>query len=407
MLTSSLLLAAVAPAAMAQSANLTFLTGLLGSLQSAGLTQLATIAQSINGTDVGQSLLANISNGNPHLLFAPTDVALQSAPSNVTGDAQTLADVLAYHVVPGNFTQAVPTYPNTTLGRTLLTDGNLVQLEGGNKAQVVAWATRADGRIHVLNQRNDSFVVNSTSFGNITIWSINHVLQIPQDFATTVPADNLSLTGIDTVLQSVQTPLFNSTSNSSTNVSVFDAFNSGFHGFTFFAPNTSAVEAAQSSLQGFNSTQLQNIIYNHLLNGTTVYSPQLSNLTTAAGESLGFSVNSTGRYVTDSATNTTARIIQPDVLLPNGVIHVIDRIFLDTNIDASAASSAIASATSAATASQPSQTEPIGFSQTSGLASPTGSSSGNTSAGAVFGVNWRMVVAAVGVVLGGVFFTVV
>jgi len=398
MLPTSLLLAAIVPAATAQSANLTFLAGLFGSLQSAGLTQLVTIAQGINSTTLGQSILANISNGSPHLLFAPTNAALQVAPSNLTGDAQTLADVLAYHVIPGNFTQTVPTYPNTTLGRTLLVDGNVVQLEGGNKAQVVAWATRSDGRIHVLNQKNDSFVVNSTSFGNVTIWSINNVLQYPQDLATTIPADNVSLSGIDTVLQTVQTPLFNSSTNSSSNVSLFDALNTGFHGFTFFAPNATAVAAVQSSLQGFNSTQLQSLVYNHLLNGTTVYSPQLSKLTTAAGETLDFSVNSTGRYVTDSATNTTAQIIQPDVLLLNGVIHVIDRMFLDTNTDAKAASSAIASATSAATDTEPSQTEPIGFSHTSGLASQTGSSS----TGVALGVNWGMVVAAMGVILGAV-----
>ena len=73
MLTWSLLLFAAFPAAMAQ--NLTFLTGLLSSLGSAGLTQIATVAQSINGTTVGRNLLLNISNGEPHILFAPTNAA--------------------------------------------------------------------------------------------------------------------------------------------------------------------------------------------------------------------------------------------------------------------------------------------------------------------------------------------
>lgn len=79
-----------------------------------------------------------------------------------------------------------------------------------------------------------------------------------------------------------------------------------------------------------------------LLNGTTIYSSDLpgQNLTTAGGESLLFTVNGTGQYVTDSATNKTARIIQPDVLLANGVLHVIDRVFLDTDTDPSAASAA-------------------------------------------------------------------
>lgn len=79
------------------------------------------------------------------------------AVSASASDANLLANTIAYHVVPGNFSGTVPTYPNTTLGRTLLVDGNFVQLEGGNKAQVVAWATRADGRIHVLNQRYGNY----------------------------------------------------------------------------------------------------------------------------------------------------------------------------------------------------------------------------------------------------------
>lgn len=77
---------------------------------------------------------------------------VNSAPSNITSNADLLADVVAYHVVQGNFTNITTTYPNTTLGRTLLSDPTYVQLEG-NKSQVVAWATRADGKVHVLNQR--------------------------------------------------------------------------------------------------------------------------------------------------------------------------------------------------------------------------------------------------------------
>lgn len=77
---------------------------------------------------------------------------MSNAPSNVTSNLNLFTDVFGYHIVPGNFSGTVPTFPNDTVGRTLLTDPNFVQLEGG-KAQVVAWALRADGKIHVLNQR--------------------------------------------------------------------------------------------------------------------------------------------------------------------------------------------------------------------------------------------------------------
>ena len=77
-----------------------------------------------------------------------------------------------------------------------------------------------------------------------------------------------------------------------------------------------------------------------MINGSTVYSPLLTgqNYTSAAGEPLSFALNATGHYVTSG--NVTARIVQPDVLLPNGVIHVVDRVLVNTESDAGAASSA-------------------------------------------------------------------
>ena len=78
-----------------------------------------------------------------------------------------------------------------------------------------------------------------------------------------------------------------------------------------------------------------------LINGSTVYSPSFSpsmNLTSAAGEPFSFAQNATGQYVTQG--NVTARIVQPDVLLPNGVIHVVDAVFMNVESDAGAASAA-------------------------------------------------------------------
>lgn len=77
-----------------------------------------------------------------------------------------------------------------------------------------------------------------------------------------------------------------------------------------------------------------------LINGTSVYSPELvgQSFVSAAGEALTFAINETGQYVTSG--NTTAQIVQPDVLLRNGVVHVIDRVLFNTEENASAASSA-------------------------------------------------------------------
>ncbi|PSR74188.1 hypothetical protein PHLCEN_2v10036, partial [Hermanssonia centrifuga] len=339
MLISLLALFTLAPLALAQ--NETFLAGFVATLQSAGLTQLISIAGTLNGTANGQALLANISNGSPHLLFAPNDAAWAMAPSNETSDNNTLLDTFSYHIVPGNFSNVDTMYQNVTLGQTLYSDPATVHLEG-NRPQVVAWTVRSDGKTHVLNQRNDSTVVNTTAFGNITIYIVDHVLHVPENLAAAATAND-ALPAFDTVLSSASLAFYNSSTNQTSDVTFFDAFDSGYRGFTLFAPNTAAVNASNSTLQSLvsNRTAINNILYNHLINGTTVYSPLLAGsekYTSAAGQTLSFSINATGQYVT--LGNITATIVQPDILLPNGVIHIIDQVLLDTDNDPSAASSA-------------------------------------------------------------------
>lgn len=62
-----------------------------------------------------------------------------------------MTNIVAYHVVFGHFNN-VTDYPNTTIGRSALGNTSVVMLEG-NKNQVVAWARRNDGQVHVLNQK--------------------------------------------------------------------------------------------------------------------------------------------------------------------------------------------------------------------------------------------------------------
>ncbi|TBU41139.1 FAS1 domain-containing protein [Dichomitus squalens] len=338
---ASALLLASAPVALGQ--DFTLLNELFQALNSSGHTQLVSAAQKLNGTGSGQSILAQLSDRSPSVLFAPTDSAF-NLTSSVSSDVDVLADVIAYHIVSGNFTGVSTTYPNTTVGFTLLSDPKVVQLEASGLHQVVAWATRSDGKIHVLNQVNDTTVTNTTTFGNITINSIDHVLNFPQPLSTTVVTDNTSLTIISTVLHNVSFPFFNASTNQTASTPLFNILESGLHGFTFFAPNNTAITQALSSLTSLESDQtaVEALFQNHIINGTTVYSPLLAgsnaNRTSAAGEPLSFVLNATGHYVTSG--NVTAQIIQPDVLLPNGVIHVIDRVLVNTESNAAAASSA-------------------------------------------------------------------
>ncbi|OCB88444.1 Fasciclin-domain-containing protein [Sanghuangporus baumii] len=343
-------------AAPVASQNTTFLTELVQQLQSLGLTSFINASTVVNQTSTGQSLLAELGSG-PQTVFAPNNDAWAGALPNVTSSAESLTELLSYHVVPGTF-NTTATYPNTTIGRTLLNSSDVVFLEG-NKRQVLAWSDLS-GTVTILNQNTPNIVVNSTTVGNITVHVTTAVIDYPGDLEAALFANNL--TSFTSALQ---------------NASLLDTLNRQ-HGVTIFAPSDAAFAAAQQNLSaaGSNATVLTNVLRNHVINGTTVYSGNLielggSNVTTGAGEGLSATFNSTGGFVT--VGNSTAGITTPDIVLWNGVLHIVDSVLLDGDSDESAASSAVSSANAAATSST-TESGPIGF-------TPTPTSAGNVATG--------------------------
>jgi uncharacterized surface protein with fasciclin (FAS1) repeats len=148
-----------------------------------------------------------------------------------------------------------------------------------------------------------------------------------------------------------------------TNETIVEAIQEA-RGITLFIPNnasfTSDVNQTISGLLD-NQTALAILLQNHVgwislsffslrlsvfflqyINGTTLYSTQFandSNVTTAAGEPIQFLSNSTGLFL-EGANGTSAQVVRPDVLLDNGVAHIIDRVLIVEDSDPSAASSA-------------------------------------------------------------------
>jgi len=379
-------LALTAALANAQQ-NATYLSGLLQALNGAGLTTLATAVGFINSTGTGNQLLADLSNRNKnYTLFAPNNDAFSNAPSGVTQDPNALTDLVAYHVVFGHF-QNVTDYPNTTIGRTALGDPSVVMLEGG-KNQVVAWARRSDGQVHVLNQNrtNDPQVLQQSSYENLNIYVVGGILNYPGDINSTFEA-NSNLAGFSGFAEHTDVTIWDTGNGTNKNATISEVLY-GIRGLTFFIPSTQAVSEIP------HTTQLWPILRNHIINGTTVYSPSLANATyvSAAGQYLHFSSNSSGKFVTSG--NTTAQIVQPDVLTKNGVFHIIDQVLLNSDVNDGAAESAYESATNLAGHSS-TETGPVGI--------PTGGSNGgvgsNGAVGQLNGINTFGVV-ALSVILG-------
>ncbi|KAG1787952.1 FAS1 domain-containing protein [Suillus plorans] len=350
---ASLVLLTLLPAVFGQSWQ-QYLAGLVQTLNTDGLTTLASASAALNNSNNGQQLAQSLSTGN-WTLFAPNNQAFSSSPVNLTSNATSVLDLLSYHVVSGNFTDQTSPYPNITLGRTLLNDSSLVWLEG-NESQVLAWSNGSDG-LFVLNNGTTVPVVNKTTYQNIQVLVINSVLQIPQNLSDTLANSTYDVTSVAGGLSSINIPTTNST--------LLDVLNNA-HGITIFAPNNTAIASA-NCISGLlpNNTALIALFGNHIINGTTVYSPGFTNgnnYTSASGEPFAFKTNSSGVYVSSAGSNW-ARIMRSDVLTSNGVVHVIDSVLLDTKVNVSAAVSAYQSATSVA-ASTTIETGPVGVTPT-------------------------------------------
>ncbi len=119
-------------------------------------------------------------------------------------------------------------------------------------------------------------------------------------------------------------------------------------GLTVFAPNNAAIAGVASALGTLNQTMVTDILSNHVINGSVAYSTSLAsnNYTSAGGQSFMFTSNSSGTFVTSGMS--TAKIVQSDIIINNGVVHLIDGVLLNTNYNASAAAAAASSAAGAA-----------------------------------------------------------
>lgn len=90
---------------------------------------------------------------------------------------------------------------------------------------------------------------------------------------------------------------------------------------TIFAPSNAAFQAIGSALPNLTTDQLTSILTYHVVQGTVGYSSLLRNTTlkTVGGGNVTITVQGGSVFV------NSAKVIVPDVLVANGVVHVIDK----------------------------------------------------------------------------------
>ena len=243
-------------------------------------------------------------------VFAPDNSAFANVSDAVASNTTLLTQILSYHILNNTYTaNGTSTFPNHTIARTLLKGGGY-SLPGNFSAPLVLSKNATNATSFEINQAADNVSATGPAVAaNLYVYIIPEVLSLPPTIGGAAAALLPTLSGVINSTGLLE-PLADS------------------QGITVFAPSDSALSAAGQVIAMLNSTQLAEVLANHVINGSVVYSTELttSNYTSAGGSPFTFTSNSSGAYVTSA--NSTAKIIQSDIIIANGVVHASN---LDVN----------------------------------------------------------------------------
>lgn len=372
MLFKGLTLAALAGAAIAQQATPDLTTLLSNQTELSNLTSYLQAFPEFTGQLGG---LRNIT------LLAPNNAAFANLLNSSAGAALTNGDqdlitaLFSYHVING-------TYANLSEAHfvpTLLQPPQFTNVTGGQVVSIYEdddVTTFVSGLLSTANLTGEPL-----NFTGGVVHIIDNVLLIPQNVSET--ATQLNLTAVAGALA---------------NASLVEAVDY-LEDVTIFVPNNEAFAAIGSALPNLTTEQLTAILTYHVVNGTVGYSNMLENgtsLTTLQGNNVTVTIEDD-----DDIFINGAKVVIPDVLVANGVVHVIDNVLNPENSTATApeggaesGSPAFEGASSASDipftsgAAQPTSTiatenVPQATSSSSGLAAPM--QTGAMGAAALFG----------------------
>ncbi|MEZ4411017.1 MAG: fasciclin domain-containing protein [Polyangiales bacterium] len=254
---------------------------------------LTTLVQALNNA----SLVTALQAAGPFTVFAPTNAAFAALPSVPTGDA--LATVLKYHVVAASVPSSeVPAQASSIANNaygdplTLLFDTSSgVRINGGPR--VVTPNLRAtNGIVHVVDAVITPMnVVQAATAAGLTglLSAVGRAAELPSGGGTVAAA------------LAAQQP------------------------YTVFAPTNEAFTAAATTVAGLSPAQLRDVLLYHVLSPTTFTSPVLAaDLPTAVTELA--TLNGATATLDPTRTPKTiegANIVRTDIVVTNGVVHLI------------------------------------------------------------------------------------
>ncbi|KAG4432763.1 hypothetical protein IFR05_011746 [Cadophora sp. M221] len=348
------------------------------------LLELLTANNKTLGTLTGllqnqQALTTNLINARNITILAPSNDAFTKYLSTPAGQAASndpgmLTALLQYHVLEGAHPSSglnMSMYAHSMLTNTTytnVTNGQVVQLSKmGNKVMAMSG----------LKEMSMSTTMDVMFTGGV-VHVIDKVLTMPM--MPSRSALDSGLTGLAGALTTTSL------------VSTVDALKD----ITIFAPSNAAFEKIGSALPALQADQttFRNVLEYHVVSGTVGYAGMLGNMSLITAQGGTVRVEVLGKKVFVNS----AMVVISDVIVANGVVHVIDNVLNPAN--------------STATPDPTATTQPVAFTGvtsasvipfTSGITPTTTAPSASTSTAAAGRVEGAMGLAALfGVVAAGV-----
>ncbi|KAF9739969.1 hypothetical protein PMIN06_003485 [Paraphaeosphaeria minitans] len=315
--------------------------------------------QSLNATVAGNDQLSNLttflsqypallsalSQARDITILAPsndafTEFADTDAGRTISNSSDLLSALLQYHVLNGTY-QASQVTNQSAFIHTLLTNETYTNVTDGQVVEAVQVGN--DTVFYSGLLQNSTVTTADQNFTGGTIHIIDRVLTLPPSVLEAALALNLtSLYGAVNLTDSVEAA---STRN-----------------ITVFAPNNEAFNSIGSALANLSSDDLQSILEYHIVENV-YYSADLANGTTLQTEDddrdLTITTNENGTVFVNAA-----EVVVPNILIANGVLHIIDNVLNPSN---TAAPSTSATAGAPGFTGSPASEQPF----TSGQPTPT------------------------------------
>ncbi|KAI9675426.1 MAG: hypothetical protein M1817_001330 [Caeruleum heppii] len=293
-----LALAAMASSALAQDMmNLT--AALSGTPELSNLTSYVQLFP---------ELLTQLSAATNITILAPSNDAFTALLESPMGAAITandtglIAAVLSYHVLNGTY-PASAVMEDPAFIPTMLMDPMYSNVTGGQRVEAVKMGENVMFYSGLL--MNSTVTTADVNFTGGVIHIIDSVLVPPQNISTTAVAAGLS-----------------SAAGALTSAELVEMVDTAMD-LTVFVPNNAAFQAIGSALPNLTMEQITSILQYHVVSGTVGYSSVLEDgmmLTTMGGGNVTITIAEGGVFV------NSAKVVLPDVLVANGVVHVIDNV---------------------------------------------------------------------------------